>query len=158
MPGSGWKCPRQGDNQTYNPESDVILRAASQDYKSFYKSEIRLRKALCFPPFCDIAVITLSSADEGYLGMMTNLMFDRIKEHIRDDYHDIPMMLFGPFEAPLYRVQNMYRMPVCDKVPPEQENARVYLRPCVRVFTPISERTCEKVPVGQVKRENNRDG
>ena len=96
--------------QTYNPESDVILRAASQDYKSFYKSEIRLRKALCFPPFCDIAVITLSSADEGYLGMMTNLMFDRIKEHIRDDYHDIPMMLFGPFEAPLYRVQNMYRM------------------------------------------------
>ena len=81
--------------QTYNPESDVILRAASQDYKSFYKSEIRLRKALCFPPFCDIAVITLSSADEGYLGMMTNLMFDRIKEHIRDDYHDIPMMLFG---------------------------------------------------------------
>ena len=96
--------------QTYNPDSDVILKAAKQDYLSFYKSEIRLRKALCFPPFCDIAVITLSSLDEGYLGLMTNLMSERIREHIRDDYRDIPMMLFGPFEAPLYRVQNTYRM------------------------------------------------
>ena len=96
--------------QTYNPDNDVILKAAEQDYLSFYKSEIRLRKALCFPPFCDIAVITLSSIDEGYLGMITNLMNDRIKEHVREDYQDIPMMLFGPFEASLYRVQNMYRM------------------------------------------------
>lgn len=96
--------------QTFNPENDVILKAAKQDYASFYKSEIRLRRALCFPPFCDIAVITLSSVDEGYLALMTNLMSERIREHIRDDYSDIPMMLFGPFEAPLYRVQNTYRM------------------------------------------------
>ncbi|MGN1409619.1 MAG: primosomal protein N', partial [Eubacteriales bacterium] len=96
--------------QTYNPQNDVILKAARQDYVSFYESEIRLRKALCFPPFCDIAVITLSSADEGYLGHMTNLMLERIKEHIRCDYSDIPMMLFGPFEAPVYRIQNMFRM------------------------------------------------
>lgn len=96
--------------QTYNPQNDVILKAARQDYESFYESEIRLRKALCFPPFCDIAVITLSSADEGYLGHMTSLMLERIKEHIRGGYSDIPMMLFGPFEAPVYRIQNMFRM------------------------------------------------
>lgn len=96
--------------QTYNPNNDVILKAAEQDYESFYNSEIRLRKALCFPPFCDIAVITLSTPDEGYLGLITNLMFERIKEHTRMDYADVPMMLFGPFEAPVYRLQNMYRM------------------------------------------------
>lgn len=96
--------------QTYTPDNEVIRLAAAQDYVSFYNGEIRLRKSLCFPPFCDIAVITLSSADEGYLGHMTTRMSEKIREHIRTDYSDVPMMLYGPFEAPVYRVQNTCRM------------------------------------------------
>ncbi len=96
--------------QTYNPQNDVILRAASQDYVSFYESEIRLRKALCFPPFCDIAVITLSSSDEGYLLSAANHMHKRLLESLRDGFSDVSVVLFGPFEAPIYRVQNTYRV------------------------------------------------
>ncbi len=96
--------------QTYNPDNEAILKAAKQDYKSFYSGEIRLRRALCFPPFCDIAVITLSSADEGYLGLVTNRMYERIIECTRADFSDIPVVLYGPFEAPVYRIQNICRM------------------------------------------------
>ncbi len=96
--------------QTYNPDSEVILMAARQDYRKFYEGEIKLRRALCFPPFCDIAVITLSSADEGYLGLATNRMYDRIIECTRSDFSDVPVVLYGPFEAPVYRVQNVCRM------------------------------------------------
>ncbi len=96
--------------QTYNPNNEVILQAAEQDYINFYNSEIKLRKALTFPPFCDIAVINLSSTDESYLMMVTNRMMERIREHIRVDYRDVPLILFGPFEAPIYRAQNAYRM------------------------------------------------
>lgn len=96
--------------QTCNPENEVIHFAVKQDYARFYEGEIRLRKALCFPPFCDIAVITLSSEDEGYLGLVTTRMLDRIKEHTRMEFSDIPLIIYGPFEAPVYRVQNMCRM------------------------------------------------
>lgn len=96
--------------QTCNPENEVIHFAVKQDYAQFYEGEIRLRKALCFPPFCDIAVITLSSEDEGYLGLVTTRMLDRIKEHTRMEFSDIPLIIYGPFEAPVYRVQNMCRM------------------------------------------------
>lgn len=96
--------------QTYNPDNEVLAMAATQDYKAFYSGEIKLRKALTFPPFCDIAVITLSSADEGYLGLVTTRMYERIIEHTRVEFKDIPMILYGPFEAPVYRVQNTCRM------------------------------------------------
>ena len=31
-------------------------------------------------------------------------------EYTRREFSDVPMMLYGPFEAPVYRVQNVYRM------------------------------------------------
>ncbi len=96
--------------QTYNPENQVLSLAAKQDYRGFYDGEIRLRKALCFPPFCDIAVITLSSADEAYLGLVTTRMYERMLETIKTEFSDVPLVLYGPFEAPVYRVQNMCRM------------------------------------------------
>lgn len=96
--------------QTYDPANEVLRYALQQDYEPFYEGEIRLRKALCFPPFCDIAVITLSGEDEGYLGMATTRMKDRILEQTRVAFSDIPLIVYGPFEAPVYRVQNMCRM------------------------------------------------
>ncbi len=96
--------------QTYNPDHEVLRYAARQDYKAFYNGEIRLRKSLCFPPFCDIAVITLSSADEAYLGLVTTRMYERMLETLGTEFGDVPVMLYGPFEAPVYRVQNLCRM------------------------------------------------
>ncbi|MBE6724545.1 MAG: primosomal protein N' [Ruminococcaceae bacterium] len=96
--------------QTHNPLSEVLRLAAKQDYETFYESEIRLRRALTFPPFCDMATVTLSSPDETYLQVVTKRMYERVIEHTREDFRDVPMMLFGPFEAPVYRVQNACRM------------------------------------------------
>ena len=96
--------------QTYDPDNPIINMAAKQDYARFYESEIKLRRAMCFPPFCDIAVITLSSEDEGYLGLVTTRMYKRIIEHTKTEFTDVPIVLYGPFEAPIYKVQNMFRM------------------------------------------------
>ena len=96
--------------QTHDPQSDIINMAAKQDYARFYEGEIKLRRAMCFPPFCDIAVITLSSEDEGYLGLVTTRMYERIIEHTKTEFTDVPIVLYGPFEAPIYKVQNMCRM------------------------------------------------
>lgn len=96
--------------QTWNPDNEILHLAATQDYTTFYSGEIRLRKALCFPPFCDIAVITVSGSDEGVLSAMVTSLHSRIREYAAGEFSDVPLVLFGPFEAPVYRVQNIYRM------------------------------------------------
>ena len=96
--------------QTMNPDSDVIRLACAQDYEQFFQNEIRLRRLLQFPPFCDIVLLTLTSRDEKELQkasvrLSRHLMFKNVTE-----YRDVPIVAFGPFEAPVYRVDNVYRM------------------------------------------------
>lgn len=96
--------------QTCNPDSPVIRMAAMQDYKSFYERELPLRQALVFPPFCDIAVVTLCSSDEALLAASAAKLADNIKELLKGAFQDVEAVVFGPFEAPVYRVQNVCRM------------------------------------------------
>ena len=96
--------------QTFSPNSDVIALAAAQDYRTFYDREIRLRRALTFPPFCDIAVLTLSSSDEVLLAQSAARLGDRLREYISGEYADVQTAVFGPFEAPLYKIQNVCRL------------------------------------------------
>jgi len=95
--------------QTFNPSSDVITLAANQDYPEFYRREIRLRQQLVFPPFCDIAVITLSSRSESLLATATVRMREWIRDALVGKYRDLKTVIYGPFEAPVYKVQGVYR-------------------------------------------------
>ena len=95
--------------QTMNPDHEVIRLAAVQDYEGFYEREIRLRRLLVFPPFCDIALLTLTSGDEGRLLRCATLLAKELQT-LKDDYKDVQFVAFGPFEAPVYRVENKYRM------------------------------------------------
>lgn len=96
--------------QTWNPDNEVLHLAAAQDYIRFFDGEIRMRKALCFPPFCDIAVITVSGSDEGVLSTVVSSLHQRILAGAAEEFSDVPLVLFGPFEAPVYRIQNVFRM------------------------------------------------
>ncbi len=96
--------------QTYNPEFPILKLACSQDYAEFYKNEIELRRALVFPPFCDIVMITLTSDEEIELGSVCSQMKARIDELLSGDYNDVSAVVFGPLEAPLYRINEKYRM------------------------------------------------
>ena len=110
--GRAGRADKEGEAviQTCNPDSECIRLACQQDYESFYKNEIRLRKALSFPPFCDIALITLSSNDETELTRGATILATTLSELIKTQYSDLPIITFGPFEAPVYKVENKYRM------------------------------------------------
>ncbi len=96
--------------QTYTPENEVIRLACRQDYDAFYRSEIALRRALSFPPFCDIVHLTLSSAYETEVLRAAGELLSDMTALAKKDYSDLPFVIFGPFEAPLYRVAGKYRM------------------------------------------------
>lgn len=96
--------------QTNNPDSEIIRLACEQNYETFYEREIRLRKLLTFPPFCDIALLTLTGLLEGELLLAAQRMSEELQKLHAEEYPEIPLIVFGPFEAPVYRVDNRYRM------------------------------------------------
>ena len=96
--------------QTNNPDHECIRLACAQDYERFYETEIRLRRQLVFPPFCDIALLMLTSPDENELLRASGILASKLKTALAEDYTDVPAVTFGPFEAPVYKVENRYRM------------------------------------------------
>lgn len=103
--------PGEAVVQTMNPGNDVIALAAAQDYAGFYEREIAIRRKLVYPPFCDIAVLTATSGDEVLLNKTCVALLERLKSFLSSKEHaDVPMVIFGPFEAPVYKVQNRFRM------------------------------------------------
>ena len=96
--------------QTNNPDNDIIKLACAQDYEGFYENEIQLRKLLTFPPFCDIVLLTVSHTDERELMLATEHLRGEYCKLLATEYTDVPQITFGPFEAPVYKVDNRYRM------------------------------------------------
>ncbi len=96
--------------QTNNPDNDTIRLACKQDYEAFYASEIRLRKLLVFPPYCDIALLSLICADEKQAVVGAKRLREELDSLVASEYKDVEMIIFGPFEAPVYKVEEKYRM------------------------------------------------
>ena len=110
--GRAGRAQKEGEAviQSSNPDHECIRLACAQDYDTFYKNEIRLRKMLRFPPFCDIALLNLTSPFEKELLKASTLLAQKFAELVEKEYNDIPLITYGPFEAPVYKVENKYRM------------------------------------------------
>ena len=96
--------------QTNNPDNDTIKLACAQNYEGFYNSEIRLRKLLTFPPYCDIALVSIVSPDERQVLALSAKLSEQIEKFVEEAYADVPIEVFGPFEAPVYKVEEKFRM------------------------------------------------
>ena len=57
-----------------------------------------------------MAVITLSGTDEALLSSTAVRLSERTKELLGGEFSDVSALLFGPFEAPVYKIQNTCRM------------------------------------------------
>ncbi len=96
--------------QTMNPDHDVLRLACAQDYETFFAQEIRLRRLLQFPPFCDIVLLNLTCTEEKELQKACLRLSEEMERLRASTYADVPLVTFGPFEAPVYRVDNVFRM------------------------------------------------
>jgi len=101
--------------QCYTPEHNVIRLAKEQNYQSFYEGEIKLREALKFPPFCDIAVFTVTTSDESIAFTAANYLFDYLKNNAIKYFSNVYFNMFGPFEAPIYKLNEKFRVRIVVK-------------------------------------------
>lgn len=95
--------------QTVNPENDVISLASVQDYDKFFETEIAVRKALIYPPYCDIVLIGLSGVDEEAVRSATAKFFGLITKKLDSSYKELKLIILGPMPARIIRVNNKYR-------------------------------------------------
>ena len=107
--------------QTRNPENETLLLSAEQNFERFYESEIVMRKNFVFPPFCDIALFSLSSAEEASLCAFADDFGRDLRETHKNEFPDIPLMIFGPFDAPVYKIGGKFRKQIIVK---HKNNAR----------------------------------
>ena len=95
--------------QTVNPLNQIIEYAGNQDYKSFYKTEIALRKALAYPPFCDIYSAFFTGENENTVAMCAKAFFDALVELNSGDYKSEKLIVLGPSPAKISKISNNYR-------------------------------------------------
>jgi len=96
--------------QTFKPDNESLLLACRGDYEEFYESEIKLRESYLWPPFCDIVTLTLTAKDEDALTRASEKLSRSFGDYINGEYKDVKVIAFGPFEAPIYKISDKYRL------------------------------------------------
>ena len=93
--------------QTYNPDNFTIECVKQQNEEMFYNTEMRLRKQLKYPPFCDIIVIGVSSKDEQITMKVAQSLHKYLKDRVENE--NIGIMLYKALPAPIDKIKNKYR-------------------------------------------------
>lgn len=95
--------------QTAMPEHYVLALAAKQDYDGFYAEELALRRALMFPPICDLCVIGLSAVLEQKVKQAAAQFIVLLTQKIQREQLKLPLRVLGPVEASYGKLNGKYR-------------------------------------------------
>lgn len=107
--GGRGKTPGRAILQTYMPEHYVLNLAAEQDYDRFYAEELAMRRALMFPPVCDLCVIGFSGVFEERVRIASERFVEILAETIRREQLKLPLRVLGPVEASYGRLNGKFR-------------------------------------------------
>ena len=92
--------------QTFTPGNQTIRQAATQDYASFYASEIELRRLQNAPPVTDLYCVTASGTDEEQVEWTIKYIFDWLVVSL-SGLEDTAVL--GPAPLKVVRVNNRFR-------------------------------------------------
>ncbi len=93
--------------QTINPYNPTLEAAANQDYKSFFKDEISVRKMMIYPPYCDIYSISFVADNENDAALCAKEFFE-ILIHVNDKSKE-KLIVLGPSQPKISKINNHYR-------------------------------------------------
>ncbi len=95
--------------QTYTPENPIIRLASTQNYDAFYNDEIKIRKAMLYPPFAQLCLIGFVCDDSRKVSLAANAFMNNLTDTLNNKYSDIPIRIMGPSPASVSKVNNKYR-------------------------------------------------
>ena len=95
--------------QTLTPENHIICLAQKQDFEGFYNNEIIIRKALVYPPYCDMCVIGFTGENEIKVLNCSRDFLARFRDKLEIDYTAQKVIVLGPLPARISKMNNKYR-------------------------------------------------
>lgn len=95
--------------QTFMPEHYVMNLAADQNYKEFYNEEIAIRRAMIFPPVCDMCVFCLSAAEEGAVKKAADAVMELMNVSLSRLQPKTPVRVLGPVKCSYGKINGKFR-------------------------------------------------
>lgn len=93
--------------QTYTPDHYSIVTAASHDYEGFYRSEMRVRRSLGYPPFSHLARLLFTHEDEDEVKKGALLAKEYLTKVLVNTNEQVDIL--GPAPATLSKIKGRYR-------------------------------------------------
>jgi len=103
--------------QTYHPAHEAIAWAMTGDPREFYEKELAQRKALGYPPFARLAVVTVKSLNEASAQSVALRLGEAIKRTVRAGDSQPPVQILGPAAAMRPRLHGKVRCQILIKAP-----------------------------------------
>ena len=109
--GRGGRGSQQGRAilQTFIPDHYVMNLAAAQDYKGFYSEEIAIRRAMIFPPVCDMCVFGFAGVSDDDTRRGADAALQLMNVRLREIQPKTPVRVLGPVRASYGRIGGKYR-------------------------------------------------
>ena len=95
--------------QGFNIDHYSIELSKKHDYELFYNEEIKIRKALNYPPFCNLAFIYLKGKDINILNKEGQNIVNFLKKKIDN------VVVLGPSMANVFKINNIYNVQIIIK-------------------------------------------
>ena len=118
--------------QTFQPEHEAILAAATQDYLGFFQREIVFREEIGYPPFSRLTLLLFSHRDETRVADRA----EALSSLIRKSAPGRGVELLGPAPAPIVRLRGDYRYQILLKGK-EQKKIAAVLKRAIRSWRTI---------------------
>jgi primosomal protein N' (replication factor Y) len=96
--------------QTFNKDVDTLKYIEKNDYIGNYKSEMKIRKILKYPPYYFITSVKVKSKNYELLKNEVNKIATFIRTHI-----DSNSICLGPTTCPVFKVNNVFRFQIIIK-------------------------------------------
>ncbi len=98
--------------QTAEPDHFIISLAAAQDYKAFYEQEIKIRKAMLYPPFCDICVVGFTGISQKQTEDCAALFESMLRKAYAEEKDKLPLVIYRATACDIEKIGGHYRFKI----------------------------------------------
>ncbi len=92
--------------QTYSPEHSAIEFMRSHSYEKFYDCEIKMRKAMYYPPYCEMVMVMFSGENEKVVSRIAQ-SFKKSLGSLSESGQKTKVL--GPIASPMPKIKKKYR-------------------------------------------------
>ncbi len=93
--------------QTKHSDNYALENARQYNYKKFYNQEIEFRRELVYPPFCDIAKLTVRNKEDKKSFDFIRQVYDYLEKQINSSGYKVSLL--GPSQSYIARQNGTYR-------------------------------------------------